>query len=82
MSNSRNSELVKFTSSKKTGASSRGMGLPSHNQKLDPELSLSKRTAGIKMEKRLRERRSSDQLKLGSCFLFTYPFSYLSQVPF
>jgi hypothetical protein len=32
----------------------------------DPELSLSKRTAGTKMEKRLRERWSSDQPNLGS----------------
>ena len=32
----------------------------------DPELFLSKRTAETKMEKRLRERRSSDQPNLGS----------------
>jgi hypothetical protein len=34
--------------------------------KTDPELFLSKRTAGTKMEKSLRERRSSDRPKLGS----------------
>ena len=33
--------------------------MPSHSQNSDPKLSLSKRTAGTKMEKRLRERRSS-----------------------
>ena len=32
----------------------------------DPELFQSKRTAGIKMEKRLREKRSSDWPNLGS----------------
>jgi hypothetical protein len=31
----------------------------------DPELFLSKRTAGMKMDKRLRKRRSSDWAKLG-----------------
>ena len=42
------------------------MGLPCYSQNSDPELFLSKRTAGKKMEKRLRERRSSDWPKLGS----------------
>ena len=32
----------------------------------DPELLLSKRTVGTKMEKRLKERESNDQLNLGS----------------
>jgi hypothetical protein len=32
----------------------------------DPELFLSERITGMEMEKRLRERRSSDRLKLGS----------------
>jgi hypothetical protein len=32
----------------------------------DPELFLSKRTSGIKVEKSLRERRSNDGPKLGS----------------
>jgi hypothetical protein len=41
------------------------MGLPSHSQKLS-ELFLSKITAGTKMEKRLRERRSSEWPNLGS----------------
>jgi hypothetical protein len=42
------------------------MGLPSHSQNSDPELFLSKRTAGIKMEKILRKRRFSDRTKVGS----------------
>jgi hypothetical protein len=46
---------------------SRGqMGLPSHNQNSDPALFLSNRTAGTKMEKRLRERWSTDCPRLGS----------------
>jgi hypothetical protein len=59
MPNSGKRELVEPTSSRKT-ASSGGMGLPSHSQKFDTELFLSKRTIGTKMEKRVRERRSSD----------------------
>ena len=39
--------------------------MSSHSQKLDPKLFLSKITAGTKMEKRLRERRFSDQPKEG-----------------
>ena len=57
--------IVGSTSSSKT-ASSGGMGLPSHRQNTDPELFLSKRTAGRKMEKSLQERRSSDRSKLRS----------------
>jgi hypothetical protein len=41
------------------------MGLPSHSKNSDPELFLSKRTTGTKMEKILRKRRSSDRPKLG-----------------
>jgi hypothetical protein len=36
------------------------MGLPSHSQQLNSELFLFKRTSGTKLEKRLRERSSSD----------------------
>ena len=43
-----------------------GMWLPSHGQNSDPELFLSERIAGTKMEKRLGERKSSDRPKLGS----------------
>jgi hypothetical protein len=47
--------------------SSGRMGLPFHSQKnSDPELILYKRTTGTKMEKRLRERRYSDQFNLTS----------------
>jgi hypothetical protein len=42
------------------------MGLPSHSQNSDPELFMSKKTTGTKIEKRLREKRSSDKPKLGS----------------
>jgi hypothetical protein len=66
MPNSGEKELVEFTSSRKTGrASNVGMGVAIPQSKTDPELFLSKRTAETKMEKRLRERRSSDRPKLG-----------------
>ena len=48
-------KLVESTSSRKKGHQVEGWG-----QNTDPELFLSKRTAGTKMKKRLRERRSSD----------------------
>jgi hypothetical protein len=43
-----------------------GVGLPSTVKISDPIVFLSKRTAGTKMEKRLRERRSSDHPNWGS----------------
>jgi hypothetical protein len=51
---------------RKDRTSSGGMGLPFHSQKLWPRLFLSERTAGTKMEKSLRERRSSDRPKFVS----------------
>ena len=52
-------ELVKPTSSIKTGHQLRD-GVATSQSKTDPELFLSERTAGTKMEKRLREKRPSD----------------------
>jgi len=40
--------------------------LPSHSQNSDPDLLLSERTAGTKMDKSLREGKQNDWLKLGS----------------
>jgi hypothetical protein len=47
-------------------SSSGGMGCCPIDKTSDPEASLSKRNAGTKMVKRLREGRSSDWSKLGS----------------
>ena len=54
-------ELVVSTSSRKTGNQVEGWGCHPTAKNSDPELLLSKKTAGIKMKKRLKERRSSDQ---------------------
>ena len=64
--NSGERELVESISSRKTGHQVEGWGCHSTVKNSDPELFLSKRTAETKMEKRLRERRSSDQPNLGS----------------
>ena len=63
--NTRESELVKSISSRKTEHQAKGWSFLSTVKNSDPELFLSKRTAGANMEKRLRERRSSDQHNLG-----------------
>jgi hypothetical protein len=57
-------ELVESTSSRKTGHQVVGVAIPVKNS--DLELFLSERTSGTKLEKSLRERRSSDRLKLES----------------
>jgi len=43
----------------------KGWGCHSTVKNSDPELFLTKRTPGTKMEKRVRERRFSDRYKLG-----------------
>ena len=61
MPNSRERELVEFTSSRKIGHQVEGWGCHSTVKNSDSDLSLSKRTSGTKMKKRLRERMSSDR---------------------
>ena len=65
MSNSGERELVESTSSQKPGCQVERWGCYPTVKTSDPELLLSKRTAGTKMEKRPRERQSSDLLNLG-----------------
>ena len=57
-------ELVESTSSRRTIKWRDGVTIP-QSKNSDPELFLSKRTAEAKMERSLRERRFSDQPKLG-----------------
>jgi hypothetical protein len=59
-------ELVEFISSRKTGNQMEGWGCHPTVKNSDPELFLSKRIAGTKMEMILKERRSSDQPNLES----------------
>ena len=66
MSNSEERELVDSTSSKNTGHHVKGWGCHSTIKNSDLELSLSKRTAGTKLKKRPKERRSSDNPNLES----------------
>ena len=66
MPNTRERELAESTSRRKTGHQVEGSGYHPTVKNSDSELSLSKSTAGTKMEKRLRERRSSDLTNLGS----------------
>ena len=66
MPNSGERELVDSISSRKTEHQVEGWGCHHIVKTSDPELFLSKRTAGTKVEKRLREKRSSDWPKLGS----------------
>jgi hypothetical protein len=65
MPNTGEGRLVDSTSSRKIMPQVEGWGCHSTVKNSDPELFLSKRTAGANMEKRLRERRSSDQHNLG-----------------
>jgi hypothetical protein len=61
MCNSRESrELVESTSSRNLGHQVERWGCHPTVKNSDPEFFLSKRTSGEKMEKRLKERRSSD----------------------
>ena len=60
MSKNGEREFVEFISSRKTGHSVERWGCHPTVKNSDPELVLSKRTAGTQMEKRLRERRSGD----------------------
>jgi hypothetical protein len=64
MPNSKKRELVESTSSRRTGHQVEGWGCHPSFKNSDPELFLSERTAETKMEKRLRERSSSNQAKL------------------
>ena len=64
--NSWEKELVEPTSSRKTGHQVEGWGCHPTVKNSDPELFLSKRTAGTKMEKRLKERWFNVQPNLGS----------------
>jgi hypothetical protein len=66
MWNSEEKEFVESISSRKTGNQVEGWGCHPTIKNSDPELLLSKRTAGTKMEKSLRGRRSTVRPKLGS----------------
>ena len=61
MPNSGEKELAESTSSRKTGHHVEGWSCHHTVKNPDSELFLSKRTAGTKMKKRLRERTSSDR---------------------
>ena len=65
MPNNEEREFIEPTCSRKTGHQVEEWGCHPIVKNFDPELFLSKRTARTKMEKRLRERRSSDRPKLG-----------------
>jgi hypothetical protein len=58
MFNSGKRELAESTSSRKTGHQVEGWGCHPTVKNSDPELFLSKRTAGAKMEKKRKESRS------------------------
>jgi hypothetical protein len=64
--NSGERDLVESISSRNTGHQVEGWGCHPTVKNSDPELFLSKRTAGAKMETSLRKRRFSDWTKLGS----------------
>jgi hypothetical protein len=65
MPNSRERELIEFTSYRKTVHQLEGWSCHPTVKNSHLELFLSKRTTGTKMENRLREKRSSDWPKLG-----------------
>jgi|UPI0000F4EB5B hypothetical protein len=65
MSSNGERELVVSTSSTKIGHQVERWGYHPRIKNSNPELFLFKRTEGTKMEKSLRESRSSDQSKLG-----------------
>ena len=65
MPNSGERELVESTSNRKTGHQVEGRGCNPIVKNSDPELFLSGRNAGTKMDKSLRKR-SSDKSDLGS----------------
>ena len=65
MSNSGERKLVESTSNRKIGHQVEGWGYYPTVKNSQPELFLTKRTAGTKIEKRPWERRSSDQPNLG-----------------
>ena len=66
MLNIEEGKLDESTSSRQTGPQEEGQCYQPTVKISDPELFLSKRTAGTKMEKRLKERWSNDMLNLGS----------------
>jgi len=57
-------EVVESTFSRKTGHQVEGWDCHPIVKNSDPELFLTKRTAGTKMAKNLRKRRSSERTKL------------------
>jgi hypothetical protein len=66
MPNSGVREIIESTSSRKTGHQVEGWSWHPTVKNYDPDFLLSKRTRGIKMEKRQIERYSSDCPNLGS----------------
>jgi hypothetical protein len=66
MPDSRERELIESISSRKTGHQVEGSGCHPTVTNSDPELFLSKRTVGTKLEESLRERMSSNRPNLGS----------------
>jgi hypothetical protein len=59
-------ELVEYTSSGETGHQMEGWGCYPTVKSFESELFLSEETSGTKMEKSMREKRSSDRPQLGT----------------